>query len=289
MTRRFNRFLLAALLLIGVPAYWLLIDNRPGDIAPKPVTIAQLRQAAVQLPGAAPKSVEVEAIGWRELPATLFVAGAGLKSRRVTVMAFRVLTADGREVLIDTGLTRKAAEEMGVDTFSDQGQTRVMAAIKRAGLILITHEHPDHIGGLRSAGPEASKRAMLNPAQLEAPGAARLAPHGLQAVAPGIVVIPAPSHTPGSQMIFVRLVNGREYLFAGDIATYEQSWKELRARSRLIGDFIAPEVRGEVYAWLRTIQALKAENPQLIVVPGHDIEALFSEVRPSGIRRGFSG
>lgn len=288
MTRRFNRFLLAALLLIGLPAYWLLIDNRPGDSAPKPVTIAQLRQAAAQLPGPAPRSIEVEAIGWRELPATLFVAGAGIKSRRVTVMAFRVLSEDGSEVLIDTGLTRKAAEEMGIDRFSDQGQARVMAAMQRASLILITHEHPDHMGGLRSAGPQVSNQAMLNPAQLEGPGAAPLARSGLQPVAPGIVVIPAPSHTPGSQMIFVRLVDGREYLFAGDIATFEQSWRELRARSRLVGDILAPEVRGEVYAWLRTIQALQAENPQLIVVPGHDIEALFSEVRPNGIRRGFS-
>ena len=56
-----------------------------------------------------------------------------------------------------------------------------------------------------------------------------------QAVAPGVVVIPAPSHTLGSQMVFVKLADGREFLFAGDIATMASSWRELRARSRLIG------------------------------------------------------
>ena len=43
MTRRLNWFLLAMLVLFGGPYYWLLIDNRPGDAAAKPVSITQLR------------------------------------------------------------------------------------------------------------------------------------------------------------------------------------------------------------------------------------------------------
>jgi glyoxylase-like metal-dependent hydrolase (beta-lactamase superfamily II) len=116
---------------------------------------------------------------------------------------------------------------------------------------------------------------------------ARIAPGAAQAVAPGVVVIPAPSHTPGSQMIFVRLANGREYLFTGDIATLDSSWRELRARSRLVGDVLAPEQRGEVFAWLRTIRALKAQAPGMVVVPGHDIEAISDPLAMTGITRGF--
>jgi hypothetical protein len=88
-------------------------------------------------------------------------------------------------------------------------------------------------------------------------------------------------------MIFVRLANGREYLFAGDIATMDASWRELRARSRLVGDWLAPEQRGEVYAWLKTIRALKAQAPGMVVVPGHDFEAVIDPMAKNGIVRGF--
>ena len=43
MTRRFNRIVIALIVLIGLPYYWLLLDNRPGDAQPKPVSIEQLR------------------------------------------------------------------------------------------------------------------------------------------------------------------------------------------------------------------------------------------------------
>jgi hypothetical protein len=44
MTRRLNWFLLAMLVLFGGPYYWLLIDNRPGDAAAKPVSITAVAQ-----------------------------------------------------------------------------------------------------------------------------------------------------------------------------------------------------------------------------------------------------
>jgi glyoxylase-like metal-dependent hydrolase (beta-lactamase superfamily II) len=170
-------------------------------------------------------------------------------------------------------------------------------------MVLITHEHPDHLGPLAArGGPALTEATRLNPNQL--PGAklagtlpwkdagaltARIAPGAPQAVAPGVVVIPAPSHTPGSQMIYVRLASGREYLFAGDIATMEVSWQELRARSRLIGDWLAPENRAEVYSWLRTIQALKAAAPDLVVLPGHDLEAVMARTARTGVIRAFVG
>ncbi len=116
---------------------------------------------------------------------------------------------------------------------------------------------------------------------------ARLAAGGPQAVAPGVVVIPAPSHTPGSQMIYARLANGREYLFAGDIATFAQSWLQLRARSHLIGDYLAPENRAEVFAWLKTIRALKTSAPAMTVLAGHEFEWLFIDKKVRGIHNQF--
>ena len=89
-------------------------------------------------------------------------------------------------------------------------------------------------------------------------------------------------------MVFVRLADGREFLFAGDIATMARSWQELRARSRLIGDYFAPEDRAEIYAWLKTIRALKAQSPGLVILPGHDFEWLIEPDNRGFVQFGFS-
>ena len=301
MTRRLNWFLLALLLLVGVPYYWLLIDNRPGDAAPKPLTIGQLRQLAASQGGAAPSAIEVEVVSWRRLPGDLFVAGSGLKRQLVAVMAWRLPVPGGKPIVIDSGLTQADADAMEMEAYFPQNQAEVSNALKEAGLVLVTHEHPDHEGALVAGGGEPLlQAARLNPGQVrqaplaaslrwsgDAAPTAQIAAQGPQAVAPGVVVIPAPSHTPGSQMIYVRLANGREFLFAGDIATFARSWQHTRARSRLVGDWLAPEDRGEVYAWLRTIRALHRQAPGLIILPGHDYEWINNPENHVPVQAGF--
>lgn len=301
MTRRLNLFLAALILLIGVPFYWLLVDNRPGNIPAHAVDIAQLRRLAASLPGPAPTRVEMELVAYRRLPGDLLVAGSGVKRKLVGIMAFRLPVEGGKPVVIDSGIHPAGAAAMGLEQHNLRAQRRVDAAMEEAGLILITHEHPDHLGGLALHGGAAlAGAARLNARQLpgnpltrDLPWAAltalqpKLAPGGLQAVAPGVVVIPAASHTPGSQMIYVRLAGGREFLFAGDIASFAQNWEELRGRSRLVSTYVAPEDRAAVFGWLRTIRALKAAAPALVVVPGHDFEYLTDPLNPRGVRRYF--
>ena len=284
MARRLNLFVLTMLVLIGVPFYWLMIDNRPGDAAPKPVSMAQLRQLAASLPGPAPSAVEYEPSALRLLPRGLMAAGYGIKRHPVIVTAFRLPVPGGKPIMIDSGINAIDADALGMDIRYPGAQVRIDRALQSAGMILFTHEHPDHMGAALRLGGPAMHAARFNSAQLpSAPLAEKLSwPSGFTpraqitgtaplAVAPGVVVIPAGSHTPGSQMIFVRLADGKEFLFAGDIATFDISWQEIRARSRLVGDYIAKEDRAEVYAWLRTIAKLKTEAPGLNIVPGHEI------------------
>lgn len=303
MTRRFNLVLALLILVIGVPFYWLLIDNRPGDAAAKPVRIEQLRTLAASLPGAAPERVEFELVAFRLVPGNLFIAGGGFKRRLIGVMAFRLPVKGGAPIVIDTGLTRQAAADMGIDRYDDAAARRVNAALREAGTILLTHEHVDHEGGVVALGDAAAlAKVRFNPAQvapakwtdmLPWPAGERPRPTlsgtAPQAVAPGVVVIPAPSHTPGSQMIYVRLASGREILFVGDISTMAANWQELRARSRLFGQYIAPEDRPEVFAWLRTIRALKAQAPKLTIVPGHDYEWIKHNATLRGFTEHFRG
>lgn len=298
--RMFNRILLILAVLFAAAYYWLLLDNRPGDAAAKPVTIAQLRALAEAMPGQKPAAIEVEQVAYRRLPGNLFAAGTGLKRRLISVMAFRLPVPGGRPILVDSGVTAAAAAEMGMEKFLPSARQRVDAQLRAASLVLLTHEHADHQGGIVGLGD----RKLLDKVRFTAgqlpgnrwtdmmtwpQGSAPVASLGStpRAVAPGVVTIPAPSHTPGSQMIFVHLADGREFLFTGDIATLASSWIETRARSRLVGDYLAPEDRAEVFAWLKTIQALQQAAPALQVIPGHDFEWIDHAKDKRGVKVGF--
>ena len=298
MRRKFSLILLILVVAIGVPYYWLLLENRPGDVEAKPISIVQLRQLAASVPGLSPQAIELELVAERSVPRTLFAAGNGMKRAAIGVMAWRLPVHGGRPIVIDTGLNAIDAKAMGMAKFWPERQAKVERALDEADLILATHEHPDHLGALaRKGGPALASSAWLNAGQVppssyaaslawsDQPPQPRVAPGGPQAVAPGVVVIPAPSHTPGSQLVYVRLADGREVLFAGDIATMAASWQELRARSRLVGDYLAPEDRNEVFAWLRTIRALKQQAPDMLIIPGHDFDWLIHDKAAKAIIR----
>ena len=163
MTKRLNWILLAMVLVVGLPYYWLLVDNRPGDVQAKPIQIEQLRQLAASIPGPAPASLEVEIVASRRLPGNLFVAGSGMKRKLVAVMAWRRLVPGGKPVVIDSGISAATAQEMGMEAFIPEAQARVDAAMREAGLILITHEHADHLGALVAlGGSPLTSAARLN-------------------------------------------------------------------------------------------------------------------------------
>ncbi|MBW8783898.1 MAG: hypothetical protein JF593_04540 [Novosphingobium sp.] len=291
MTRRLNLSLLVLLVLIGGPFYWLLLDNRPADAAPQPISIAELRSLAAAIPGPGPSGIEAELVAWHRVPGDLVAAGSGLKRRLIGVLAFRLPVQGRGPIVIDSGLTPAAARALHMEAYIQSRQELVDAALRSASTILVTGEQPEQLSGLlaqAAIAPGVLQRARFNPLQLPpAPLASALPwPRGLalprptldqgrpQAVAPGVVAIPAPSRTPGSQMIFVRLADGREYLFTGPIATLDQNWDPLRAPSHLLGLVSAVGDGRAVASWLRTIRALKNEDPQLTIIAGHDSDAI---------------
>jgi len=93
-------------------------------------------------------------------------------------------------------------------------------AIDAADLLILTHEHWDHVGGLAKS-PHLHDwygKAVLTQEQLTSPmiekagfpaeilGEFRPLDYDLyHQAAPGIIVIKAPGHTPGHQMVYVRL------------------------------------------------------------------------------------
>jgi glyoxylase-like metal-dependent hydrolase (beta-lactamase superfamily II) len=293
MTHRLNRWLLVLVLLIAVPFWWLLIDDSSGNARPKPIHIAQLRQLAAAMPGPLPTALTYTMVANRLIPGDMFAAGIGLKRRPLTIIAWFLPVPGRGPIMIDTGTSPANAQAQHFKNFDRARQYQIEQEAADAGVILVTHEHLDSIGGLldvasRPGGDKALRKAALNAAQLPVvrPASQRRDQHlpapriigiGPQAMAPGVVVIPAPSHTPGAQLIFVRLADGREFLFTGDISTLQENWAQLRARSRLVTDWLVPENRDDTFGWLLTIRQLQKESPKLTVVPGHDYEWVINQ------------
>ena len=152
---------------------------------------------------------------------------AGAPADRITLSANALLVrTGGRLILIDTGLGPRA-------------HGALPASLRLAGVspgnvtdVLITHPHPDHIGGLiDSAGRLAFPRATIRMAgaawawmRQKAPAAmiGAVASHvrtfepGAR-IAPGIVSLALPGHTPGH--VGYQIVSGRSRLIdIGDVA-----------------------------------------------------------------------
>ena len=136
---------------------------------------------------------------------------------------------DGR-VLVDTGLTElhPAVADMDPRLRPASEQELDPAAID---IVVNTHLHFDHCGGNhRFAGrPVYVQRRELDDARTEkdytirewvdAPGVRYAAVEGELELLPGITLVPAPGHTPGTQVVVIR-TEARPIVIGGDVAVW---------------------------------------------------------------------
>ena len=217
---------------------------------------------------------------------------------------FQVRFAHGW-IMIDAAMDREiAAARDDTSGFSDDRYARTVTALRGAGLIVITHEHWDHIATVAhsAVADELAPKTMLTRAQMESllhKPKMTLTPFDstradryivvdydrVLPIAPGVVLIKAPGHTPGSQVVYVKLASGREVILTGDVAWHrlgiETEKEKPDSASRHMNEDRAA-IAGEL-AWLH-----QAERNGVSVVVSHDGEQLKTLARQGILSEGLA-
>ena len=296
-----NPIAFATLSVLGGGAYYWLILQSGSPATSYTLNLAEMRRLADATPGPKAREIRAEHVVQFSFPATAIVAGDGWVNSAMTVFSYQLEFGD-KTVIIDTAMSAGQASTLGGAKFDTKAYARLSNALKSASLIVVTHEHGDRIGGLL-AQPDLKVEltvAKLNVEQVTNlerynPGYPKAAFAGYkpldyrnyQAVAPGVVLIRAADHTPGSQMVYVRTENSGEYLFTGDVAWHMRNIDTMRDRARLVTWLFLREDRDAVLAQLAALNALKKAEPKIHIVPGHDPEVVTALERDGLILKTF--
>jgi glyoxylase-like metal-dependent hydrolase (beta-lactamase superfamily II) len=279
--------------------YWFFLDNRvpAGSYA---IDIAEVRKLADAVAGDQPTEIRMERVFAFKAPFAAAVTGEGWQDIELATYVYQIAYAD-RAIIVDTGV--HGPQSKTDPNFDAEAYARLQTAMLTAANVVVTHEHPDHIGGLVAHPNLAAVLAhtQLTQEQVDHPekmfglkfpdGALAsyepLAYERHHALAPGVVLIKAPGHTPGSQMVYVKRADGREFLILGDVAWRFESVERLAARSRYVSDYYLSEDREAVLLQLAELKRLHEAEPGLVMIAGHDTDQMAELLKTGALAKGF--
>jgi glyoxylase-like metal-dependent hydrolase (beta-lactamase superfamily II) len=280
---------------------WVLVLSQPLAAQPE---LTAARGLVHAVPGDLPTSIGYINI----IDDTAAISDAVENAPKTRVSSpdpvFQVKYAHGW-IMVDAAMDRELATAPGnTGRFLDDQYTRMVAALRGASLIVITHEHGDHIGTVAhsAVANELAPKTMLNRQQMESllhrpkvtftPFDSTKASRYIVVdydrvlpIAPGVVLIKAPGHTPGAQVVYVKLASGREVILSGDVAWHrlgiETEKEKPDSASKQMGEDRAA-IAGEL-AWLH-----QAEQAGVSVVVSHDGEQLKTFARQGILTDGLA-
>ncbi len=282
-------YILIAVVVVGWGLKWYFFDQGPvPETSSYKIDLAGLRAAAGPQENG-PVNINGLLVGEGGFPAAAVIAGDSFfKKRPMVFTSFQITYADGRSVIVDTAHD----EHLHKKYFSDEGFfperfDEMQNAMRAADLIIATHEHMDHVGGIAQSPylDEIAGHTALLEEQIHGP-TIELAefPEGaldkftpleydrIHSPMPGIALLKAAGHSTGSQIIYVRKRDGQEFLFVGDIVWNMEGVRRLAARPRLVSMLFLQEDRDSVAQQIRAIHEFVAAHPDVNVVVAHDAQ-----------------
>ena len=249
--------------------------------------LADIRRVATLIPGRKPLRINVLKFAESHRTKNFSVKGEPATPSIQARTVFQVVYADGN-VMVDAGMDLPMHKQIGRGAeepyFAEQAQ-QVDKALRGARAIIFTHEHGDHVTGVIRTPylAELAPKTILTRAQVHTLETTpqfpdlRITEEQAQryhiidydqymAFAPGWVLIKAPGHTPGSQMMFITLDSGREYLLIGDAAWHMDSVRKVTGKD---APWIVEDTNA-VNDQLKWLNGLYNSEKNLVIIASHD-------------------
>ena len=260
------------------------------EIKPYPSDLLeQVRQAASKVSGELAATINFAKVAESHRTYAGIIEGGSEDLFISARTAFQIVYPSG-SIMLDSGMDETVHKFYGFgreEPYWQEANDGVQRALRAAQLILITHEHGDHVAGVIRSDyrDELAAKTILTKAQVQTLNLAPQLPE-IQLTAeqasdyivvdyelilpagPGIVLIKSPGHTQGHQMVYVQLADGKEFLFIGDIAWSMDNIIQLKLRPAATIERIKenPQALMHQMTWIK--QAMNEDG--LIVVPSHD-------------------
>lgn len=290
-----------ALLVLGVLALFGL-DRLPFGVRDFELDLEEVRALAAAPDSLLPTELRHLVVARAEPPETVVAArGNPFERYRFAFATFQIVTPAGT-ILVDIPQDSAEHEEMQAGhPFDGAAYARLGEAVEAAWRIVVTHEHLDHMGLDDFASVEGLEgKTLLTRAQLESevpfgvswPDELRdrfspLVYSGMHRLAPGVVLIESAGHTPGSQLVYVRLRHGPEFLVVGDVAWHSDNVLSGRGRPLAVSLFVLREDWGAVIGQLRELRRLRERHPGVRLLAVHDADRLERYVDTGLLREGL--
>jgi|GEM_PF-5153958 len=245
-------------------------ENNNEDVSVLPTSVSMINTATSNFPG------------W------IVSNKGGLDKVVMYYTFFEINYPDNTSILVDTAVTEEFVDKI-LSTIDDEvqfhkeGQQKFLEDAGRARYIIFTHEHNDHLAGLKSLDESTViNKALMSEEQLDSQEypsewipdgwknkikTFHFDQNGTYSLSPGVTLIRTPGHTRGSLSVLVKLQNNQTIFLIGDTTWSYDALKKNALKPLLVSKLMIQENRTQI---MELMNAFNNLTEDVLLVPSHD-------------------